>query len=74
MLPRQLCVYGTSAEEGRTQRRAGTGLRNVTTARDDRHLVRMAVTDPTASFTVFSRRWSIATGFDRLLQQFVAVF
>ena len=40
-------------EEGRTQRRAGTGPRNVTTSRDDRHLVRMAVTDRTASSTVF---------------------
>ena len=29
-------------EECLTQRRAGTGPRNVTTARDDRHLVRMA--------------------------------
>ena len=51
-------------EEGRTQRRAGTGPRNVTTAQDDRHLVRMAVTDRTASTTVLSRRWSTATGLD----------
>ena len=49
-------------EEGRSLRRAGTGPRNVTTARDDRHLVRMAVTDCTASSTVLSRRWSTATG------------
>ena len=51
-------------EVGRTQRRAGTGPRNVNTVRDDRHLVRMAVTDRTASSTVLSRRWSTATGLD----------
>ena len=61
MLLRQLCVYGTR-EEGRTQRRASIGPRNVTTARDDRHLVRMAVTDRTASSTVLSQRWGTATG------------
>ena len=37
-------VWNQWREEGRTQRRAGTGPRNVTTARDDRHLVLMAVT------------------------------
>ena len=51
-------------EEARTQRRAGTGPHNVTTARDDRHLVLMAVTDRTASSTVLSRHWSTATGLD----------
>ena len=55
-------VWNQWREEGRTQRRAGTEPRNVTTARDDRHLVRMAVTDCTASSTVLSRRWSTATG------------
>ncbi|KAJ8898284.1 hypothetical protein PR048_003644 [Dryococelus australis] len=50
--------------EGRTQRRAGTGPRNVTTARDDRHLGRMAVTDRTASSSVLARHWSDATGVD----------
>ncbi|KAJ8894368.1 hypothetical protein PR048_007019 [Dryococelus australis] len=45
----------------RTQRQPGTGPRNVTTARDDRHLVRMAVTDLTASSTVLARHWSSAT-------------
>ena len=38
-------VWNQWREQGRTQRRAGTGPRNVTTARDDRHLVCMAVTD-----------------------------
>ena len=37
----------------------------MTTARDDRHLVRMAVTDLTASSTVLNRRrWSTETGLD----------
>ena len=43
-------------EEGRTQRRTGTVLRNLTTVRDDRHLVRMAATDRTAASTALSRR------------------
>ena len=55
-------VWSHWRENGRTHRRAGTGPRNVTTARDDRHLVSMAVTDRTASSTVMSRHWSIATG------------
>ena len=46
------------------QRQAGTGPRNTTTAGDDRHFVRMAVMDHTASFTVLSRSWSTATGLD----------
>ena len=51
-------------EEDRTQRRAGTAPRNMATVRDDRHHVRMAVTDRTASYTLLSRRWSTATGLD----------
>ena len=50
--------------EGRSQRRAGTGPRNVTTERGDRHLVLIAVTDRTASSTVLNRRWSAATSLD----------
>ena len=46
------------------QRGAGTGPRNVTTARDDGYLFRMALTDRTASSTVLSRRWSTATSLD----------
>ena len=57
-----MCVWNQWREEGRTQRRTGTGPRSVTTARDDRHLVRKAVTDHAASSTVLSQRWSIATG------------
>ena len=41
-------VWNQWREEGFTQRRAGTAPRNVTTARDDRHLVRMTVKDHTA--------------------------
>ena len=55
-------VWKQWTDEGRTQRRAGSGPRNRTTARDDRHLVRMARTDRTASSTVLARRWSTATG------------
>ena len=57
-------AWNQGREEGRTQRRAGTGPRNVTKARDDRHLVGMAVTDRTARSTVLSRRWNTATGLD----------
>ena len=45
-------VWNQWRDEGRKQRRARTGPRNVTTAWDDRHLVRMAMTDCTASSTV----------------------
>ena len=57
-------VWNQWREDGRTQRLAGTGPRNVTTARDDRHRVRKAATDRTVSTTVLSRRWSTATGLD----------
>ena len=59
-----MCVLNQWKEEGHMQRQAGTGPRNVTTARDDRHLVHMAVTDRTASSTVLSQHWSTATGLD----------
>ena len=59
-----MCVWNQWREEGRMQRRAGTGSRNVTTARDDCHLVCVAMTDHTASSTVLSRRWSTAMGLD----------
>ena len=45
-------VWNQWREEGRTQRRAGTGPRNVTTAWDDCNFVCMAMTDCTASSTV----------------------
>ena len=57
-------VWNQWREVGRTQRRAGTGPHNMTTARDDRHLIRMAVMDRTASSTVLSRRSSTEAGLD----------
>ena len=48
-------VWNQRQEEGCTQRRAGTGPCNVTTALDDHYLVRMAMTDRTASSTVLSQ-------------------
>ena len=57
-------VWNKWREEGRTQRRGGTGPHNVTTAWDDRHLVRMTVTDRTVSSTGLSRRWSTAADLD----------
>ena len=44
-----MCVWSQWREEGRTQRRAGTGPHNVITAWDDRHLVHMVVMDLSAS-------------------------
>ena len=57
-------VWNQWREAGRMQRRAGTGPRNATTARDDRHLVLVAVTDRTVSLTVLSRRCSTAISLD----------
>ena len=65
MLLGQLCMYGTSGEKRAVRRDEQVlGPCNVTTARDDRHLVRMAVTDRTASSTLLNRCWSTATGLD----------
>ena len=58
------CMESVEREEGRTQRQAGTGPRNETTAWDDHNLIGMAVTDRTASSTVLSGRWSTATVLD----------
>ena len=49
-----VCVWNLWREEGRAQRQAGTGPHNVTTAWDNRHIVRMAVMNRTASSTVLS--------------------
>ena len=53
-------VWNQWREDGRTQRRA----RNVTTTRNDHHLVCMAVMDRTTSSTALGQRWSTATGLD----------
>ncbi|GFU01082.1 transposable element Tcb1 transposase [Trichonephila clavipes] len=49
-------------DEGRTARESGSGPRNVTSARDDRRLVRMALTDRTASSRQLAAQLSTATG------------
>ncbi|GFW71582.1 transposable element Tc3 transposase [Trichonephila clavipes] len=49
-------------DEGRTARKSGSGPRNVTSAPDDRRLVRMAQTDRTASSRQLAAHWSTATG------------
>ncbi|GFV57029.1 transposable element Tcb2 transposase [Trichonephila clavipes] len=49
-------------DEGRTAWKSGSGPRNVTSARDDRRLVRMAQTDHTASSRQLAAQWSTATG------------
>ena len=43
--PTVMRVWNQWREEGHTQGRAGTGPSNVTTARDDHHLICMAMTD-----------------------------
>ena len=50
-------VWNHWREEDRMQR-----PHNVTTARHDRHLVRMAMIDHTASSTMLNRCWNTATG------------
>ncbi|GFY23553.1 transposable element Tc1 transposase [Trichonephila clavipes] len=49
-------------DEGRTAWKSGSGPRNVTSARDDRRLVRMAQTDRIASSRQLAAQWSTATG------------
>ena len=56
-------VWNQWRKEGRTQRQAGTGPCNVTTARDVHYVVCMAMMDCTSSSTVLSRQ-STATGLD----------
>lgn len=55
-------VWKQWTDECRTTRKSGSGPRNVTSTRDDRHLVRMARTDRTASSRQLAAQWSIATG------------
>ncbi|GFV53594.1 transposable element Tc1 transposase [Trichonephila clavipes] len=49
-------------DEGRTAWKSESGPRNVTSARDDRRLVRMAQTGRTASSRQLAAQWSTATG------------
>ncbi|GFX64835.1 transposable element Tc1 transposase [Trichonephila clavipes] len=55
-------VWKKWTDEGRTARKSGNGLQNVTSARNDRRLVRMAQTDHTASSRQLAARWAAATG------------
>ncbi|GFU58371.1 transposable element Tcb2 transposase [Trichonephila clavipes] len=48
-------------DEGRTARKSVSGPRNVTSAREDRRLVRMAQTDRTAFSRQLAAQWSTAT-------------
>ncbi|GFW88937.1 transposable element Tc1 transposase [Trichonephila clavipes] len=48
-------------DESRTARKSGSGPRNVTSAREDRRLVRMAQTDRTAFSRQLAAQWSTAT-------------
>ncbi|GFS99350.1 transposable element Tc1 transposase [Trichonephila clavipes] len=48
-------------DEGRTARKSGSGPRNVTSAREDRRLVRMARADRTAFSRQLAAQWSTAT-------------
>ncbi|GFX62182.1 transposable element Tcb2 transposase [Trichonephila clavipes] len=48
-------------DEGRTARKSVSGPRNVTSAHEDRSLVRMAQTDHTAFSRQLAAQWSTAT-------------
>ncbi|GFW27456.1 transposable element Tc1 transposase [Trichonephila clavipes] len=55
----QVCKQWT--DEHRTNRKTGSEPRKVTSASDDRHLLRMIVNDCTASSMQLAARWSIDT-------------
>ncbi|XP_071042100.1 uncharacterized protein [Parasteatoda tepidariorum] len=55
-------VWKQLTDECQTTRKSGSGPRNVTSARNDRHLVRMELTDRTAPSRQLAAQWSIATG------------
>nr|XP_042907697.1 uncharacterized protein LOC122271223 [Parasteatoda tepidariorum] len=55
-------VWKQWTDECRTTRKSGSGPRNVTSAHDDRHLIRMALTDRTAPSRQLTAQWSIAPG------------
>ncbi|GFT26065.1 hypothetical protein TNCV_2332491 [Trichonephila clavipes] len=57
-------VWKQLTDEHRTTRNIGSGRRKVTSARDDRHLLHMAVNNGTSSSRqLAARRWSTATGY-----------
>lgn len=55
-------VWKQWTDKHRTTRKTGTGRQKVTSERDDRHLLRMAVNDRTASSRQLAAHWSTATG------------
>ncbi|GFX62330.1 transposable element Tcb1 transposase [Trichonephila clavipes] len=55
-------VWKQWSDEHQTTRKTGNGRRKVTSARDDRHLLRMAVNDSTASSRQLAACWSTAKG------------
>ncbi|XP_071039937.1 uncharacterized protein [Parasteatoda tepidariorum] len=54
-------VWKQWMDECQTTRKSGSGTRNVTSAFDGRHLVRMALMDRTAPSRQLAAQWSIAT-------------
>ncbi|GFY32736.1 hypothetical protein TNCV_4638421 [Trichonephila clavipes] len=57
-------------DEGRTARKSVSGPRNVTSAREDRRLVRMAQADRTSFSRQLAAQWSTANVFHCVLHQF----
>ncbi|PRD36641.1 UNVERIFIED_CONTAM: hypothetical protein NCL1_08022 [Trichonephila clavipes] len=55
-------VWKQWTDEPRTTRETGSGRRKVSSARDDRHLLRIAVNDRTAFSRQLTAHWSTATG------------
>ena len=55
-------VWKQWTDEHRAPRKTNSGWRKVTSARDDQHLLQMAVYDHTASSRQLSVRWSTVTG------------
>ncbi|GFT54024.1 transposable element Tc1 transposase [Trichonephila clavipes] len=54
-------VWKQWTDEHRITRKTGSGRRNMTSAHDDRDLLRMAVNDCTASSRQLTARWATAT-------------
>lgn len=55
-------IWKKWTDENQTRRKPGSGAQKNTTPRDNRHLIRMAVTERTASSRVLAQHWSTATG------------
>ena len=58
-------IWKKWTEENRAKRKPGCWAGNSTTARNDKHLICMAMTDRTTSSRVLAQHWSTAT--DNLL-------